>query len=170
MADKNYFQGNSDHPRHISVGAIVLNDKNEVCCHHFLAKDLKGYWVDEKLDDFYLLMRETMHPNETLEQALTRGLMEEFGITATMIDYVGSIQSHFTHKGITVEKTTLYFLTKLVSQDLSHRDTSDIEGTTKVEWQTIDFLIPRMKQQAKKYGRTDVDESSILEKAQTFIT
>lgn len=170
MAEKNYFQGNSEHPRHISVGAVVLNDKNEVCCHHFFAKDLKGYWVEEKLDDFYLLMRETMHPNETLEQALERGLMEEFGVVAKTIDYVGSIQSHFTHKGVTVEKTTLYFLTKFVSQDLSKRNTSDIEGTTKIEWKTIHFLIPLMKQQAQKYGRTDVDESSILERTQNLIS
>ena len=170
MAKKNYFQGNSEHPQHISVGAIVLNDKNEVCCHHFFAKDLKGYWVEEELDDFYLLMRETIRPNETLEQTLERGLMEEFGITATMIDYVGSIQSRFMHKGITVEKTTLSFLSRLVEQDHSKRDTSDIEGTTKIEWKTIDFLIPLMKQQAQKYGRTDIDESSILERTRSLIS
>ena len=54
-----------------------MNEKGEVCCHHFFTKDLKGYWADEKLDDFYILMRETLKPNETLERALERGLMEE---------------------------------------------------------------------------------------------
>ena len=74
-----YFQGNYLHPQHISVGSILMNEKGEVCCHHFFTKDLKGYWADEKLDDFYILMRETLKPNETLEHALERGLMEEFG-------------------------------------------------------------------------------------------
>ena len=166
---KTYFQGHSEHPQHISVGAVIVNEKNEVCCHHFHANDLKGYWVEEKLDDFYLLMRETINPNDSLEQTLYRGMLEEFGIIGEMIDYIGSIQSHFKHKGVEVEKTTIYFLCRLTEQDLSKRDTSDIEGETEVEWQTIDFLIPIMKSQAKKYGRTDVDESSVLEKIKAYL-
>jgi hypothetical protein len=166
MENKNYFQGNSQHPQHISVGAVVLNDKSEVCCHHFdtTKGEFKGYWKDQGLQDFYILMRETIEPNETLEQALHCGLMEEFGIEAELIDYIGSIQSHFESKGITIEKTTLYFLCKLKNQDLTKRSSGDVEYESQVEWQTADFLIPRMKEQARIYGRTDVDESPILEK------
>jgi hypothetical protein len=159
-----YFQGNKDHPQHISVGAVLMNDRSEVCCHHFRTKDLKGYWKDQSLDDFYLLMRETLEPDETLEHALDRGLMEEFGATAEMKDYIGSIQSRFKDNGIEVEKTTLYFLCKTVFQDASKRTGTDIEMNSLVEWQKPGFLIPRMKKQAEKYGRTDVDESGILEK------
>lgn len=88
---KNYFQGNSKHPQHISVGAVVLNDKNEICCHHFDSRINKfiGYWKDNGLEDFYILMRETIEPNETLEHALHRGLMEEFGVEAELLDYIG---------------------------------------------------------------------------------
>jgi len=111
-----YFQGNSLHPQHISVGAILVNEKGEVCCHHFFTKDLKGYWADEKLDDFYILMRETIEPDESLEHALHRGLQEEFGATGELVDYVGAIKSTFMHKEVEVEKTTLYFLCKLVTQ------------------------------------------------------
>lgn len=164
MGEKTYFQGYNEHPQHVSVGAVVLNDKDEICCHHFHAKDLEGYWVEEKLDDFYLLMRETLDPDESLESALHRGMREEFGVTGEMIDYVGSIRSHFTHKGVEIEKTTLYFLCRMQKQDLSARNTEDIEGKTKVEWKTFDFLIPQMKAQTEKYERTDVDESSILER------
>lgn len=53
---KNYFQGTSEHPQHLSIGAVLLNDKNEACCHKFNKENLKGYWVDEGLDNFYLLM------------------------------------------------------------------------------------------------------------------
>ena len=159
-----YFQGNSAHPQHISVGAILVNGKGGVCCHHFFTKDLKGYWADEKLDDFYILMRETLEPNESIEHALHRGLMEEFGATGELVDYVGTIVSRFTHEGVEVEKTTLYFLCKFLSQDLSKRHGDDIEKRSVVEWRSPDFLIPLMKAQAKRFGRTDVDESSILER------
>ncbi len=158
-----YFQGNHLHPQHVSVGAILFNEKGEVCCHHFFAKDLSGYWAEEKLDDFYLLMRETVEPKESLEHALRRGLSEEFGATGKIIDYVGSIKSVFKHKGVDIEKTTLYFLCELVLQDLSKRH-GDIESKSKVEWQKPDFLIPLMKGQAARFGRTDVDESNILER------
>ena len=141
-----------------------MNEKGEVCCHHFFTKDLKGYWADEGLDDFYILMRETIKSNESLEQALHRGLKEEFGATGEIIDYAGSIKSTFKHKGVDIEKTTLYFLCKLIDQDVSKRPTDDIEHKSIVEWQKSGFLIPLMKKQAVKFGRTDVDESSILEK------
>ena len=164
---KNYFQGNSEHPQHISVGAILLNDKNEICCHHFDSSkyDFKGYWKDEGLENFYILMRETIEPNETIEGALRRGLMEEFGAEGELIDYVGSIKSRFESKGIEIEKTTLYFLFKLKGQDLNKRGTDDVEFESQLEWHTAEFLIPKMKEQSAKYGRTDVDESSILERA-----
>ena len=160
-----YFQGNSTHPQHVSVGAILINEKGEICCHHIFTKDLKGYWAEEKVDDFYILMRETIEPNESLEHALHRGLREEFGAKAEMIDYVGTIVSHFTHDGVEVEKTTLYFLCKLTGQDLAQRSSDEeIEHKSALEWHTPDFLIPLMRAQAKRFGRTDVDESGILKR------
>lgn len=126
--------------------------------------EFKGYWQEEGLDDFYILMRETLEPKETLEHALHRGLMEEFGIEAEILDYIGSIQSHFQSKNVEIEKTTLYFLCELKSQDLNKRGSGDVEDESQIEWHTTDFLIPKMKEQARVYGRTDVDESPILER------
>ncbi len=163
---KNYFQGNADHPQHFSVGAVLINEKREICCHHFNNDQLKGYWTDEGMTDLYILMRETINPRESLEDGALRGLREEFGAEAEIMDYIGSIKSHFTHKGAEAEKTTAYFLCKLVSQDLNQRSQEDIEGKSNVEWQTADFLIPKMKDQLAKYGRTDIDESEILERFQ----
>ena len=38
-----------------------MNDKGEVCCHHFRTQDLKGYWPEHlPHDEFYILMRETI--------------------------------------------------------------------------------------------------------------
>ena len=109
-------------------------------------------------------MRKTIEPNETLEHALHRGLQEEFGATAKFIDYIGSIKSTFKHKEMDIEKTTLYFLCMLIKQDLSSRAADDDETQSIVKWRSPDFLIPLMKAQAKRFGRTDVDESSILER------
>ncbi|MFA6270181.1 MAG: NUDIX hydrolase [Candidatus Paceibacterota bacterium] len=164
---QNYFQGNSKHPQHISVGAILLNEKNEICCHHFDPQnvDFTGYWRDQNIDsEFYILMRETVEPNETLEETLHRGLKEEFGAEAELVDYVGSIESHFQSKGVTIEKTTLYFICKLKNQDAAKRSTGDVEFESQIEWQTAEFLIPKMQAQSLKYGRTDIDESKILER------
>lgn len=164
-----YFQGNNLHPQHISVGAVLINEKGDVCCHHFYTKDLKGYYAEEKLNDFYILMRETLRPNETLEGALMRGLMEEFGANAELIDYAGSIEGHFKHKGMDIQKTTLYFLAKLKNQDISKRGSGDIEDMSIIEWRAIDYLIPIMKEQTVKFGRTDLDESSILERVKKMM-
>lgn len=164
-ADKTYFQGYDKHPQHISVGGILMNDKGEVCCHHFRTEDLKGYWPEHlPHDQFYILMRETVEPNETLEAAFHRGLMEEFGATADFVDYVGSIESHFDDHGVDIQKTTLYFLGKLKSQDISKRSSDDGEQGSTLEWHKPEFLVEKMKEQPKRFGRTDVDESSILER------
>ena len=128
-----YFQGNNLHPRHISVGGILVNKKGEICCHHFFTKDLKGYWTEEKLDDFYILMRETLKPNESLEHALHRGFKEEFGATGKFIDYIGAIKSNFKHGETDIEKTTLYFLCKLIKQDISKRSAGDIDDRSIIE-------------------------------------
>jgi ADP-ribose pyrophosphatase YjhB (NUDIX family) len=111
-------------------------------------------------------MRETINPGENLDIAVKRGLIEEFGAEAEIVDYIGSIRSHFKDKDVEIEKTTIYFVCKLISQDLSKRSDEDIEGKSYVEWQTASFLIPKMKEQSKKYSRTDIDESEILERFQ----
>jgi hypothetical protein len=164
---ENYFKSDAGHPQHISVGGILVNEKNEICCHQFTPEFLKEYWnhAPENIHtDAYLLMRETIHPHETLESGLHRGLMEEFGATAELLDYAGSIVAYFKLKGQETQKTTLYFLARLISIDLAKRDLSDIEGKTIIEWHTAQFLVPRMKAQGAGYGRSDVDESSILER------
>jgi hypothetical protein len=85
---------------------------------------------------------------------------------AELLDYIGSVQCEFRSapEQPKIQKTTLYFLCKFIDQDLSKRSGEDIEGKTKIEWHTRDFLIPKMKEQALKYDRADIDESSILEK------
>lgn len=90
----------------------MVNEKQEVACHYFKEVVLKGRdnYKDQVFKDFYIVMRETPELGETLEEAVYRGLMEEFGIEGTIKTYVGSIKANLPHYGFTVEKTTLYFL------------------------------------------------------------
>lgn len=159
--NKNYFQGTVESPYHISIGAVARNKEGKICCHYFETFSHKEVG---RGDDFYILMRETMEPNETLEQTLTRGLMEEFGVEATLYKYLGSIVSHFPKKDVTVEKTTLYFLCDVLSFDETKRRANDEESTSKIMWLPPEELIIKMKEQGQRLHREDLDESSILER------
>jgi hypothetical protein len=108
----NYFIGICDEPFHLSVGAILVNDKGEVAHHFWNKKEYKN----AVYENIYLLMRETIEPNESLEQAVTRGLQEEFGVVATLETYLGSLvaAAKTTRE---FQKTTLYFLCNLEKID-----------------------------------------------------
>jgi len=163
----NYYQGRIDHPWHLSVGAVVLNERNEVCCHYFKAIKHKSW--EETFKDFYTLMRETIEMGETIEQTLHRGLMEEFGIEGIIRAYVGSINCMFPLKDKQIEKTTLYFLVDLQSFDPTKRSQADQESQSEIQWQSLDFLIPKMKESAKRLKRADADESDILERVKEYL-
>lgn len=156
----NYFQGTVENPYHISIGAVVRNNEGKICCHYF--KKI-SYNESEELQDFYLLMRETMEPNETIEETLKRGLLEEFGVEARLNKYLGSIISQFYRKNTVVEKNTLYFLCDFVSIDESRRG-GDIESTSEIQWLHPEVLITKMKEQGQRLQKTSLNESLILER------
>jgi len=159
----NYFQGTKINPYHISIGAVVRNERGEICCHYFKNFEHKSVGSFENL---YLLMRETIEPNETIEQCLERGLMEEFGITANMVSYLGSIQSRFPiiNSEIKIEKTTLYFLCDLVSLDKNKRKAEDFEASSEIIWVEPNKLIEIMTEQGIKTNREDADESVVIKR------
>lgn len=164
----NYFQRSEQYPFHISIGAIVVDKNNNVGCHYFDKHEIPGFGVFE---NFYLLMRETIEPMETIEGCLERGLIEEFGVKATIRHFVGSIVSRFqlTKGGPTVEKTTLYFLCDLISSDQSKRRLNDPESGSVIKWLPLNELAKCMKEQRARMGREDADESSILEKVLGYL-
>ena len=165
---KNIYKGTTENPFHLSVGAVLINDKNEVCCHYFKEFKLKTDLVT--LENFYILMRETIEPGESLEDALSRGLLEEFGARGTTVSYVGSIKSQFNRINTPIEKTTLYFLVNLIDFDFTKRRMNDEENSSITQWQPIDFLISKMKEQSQRCERTDLDESIILERVKILNT
>jgi len=152
----NYFRGTKSQPYHLSVGAVLVNDKAEIACHHF--EKIQG------LRELYILVRETMEPGETIENTLARGLMEEFGAKGDLTSYLGSLTSAFERDGENIQKTTLYFLVELKSIDTESRMADDPEKDSQIEWHPAEFLIKKMKVQGAKYKRSDLDESEILDR------
>ena len=112
-----------------------------------------------------MLMRESVESGETLEQALHRGLMGEFGMTGRIEMFLGAIVSHFKRNEIPLllEKTTLYFLVTLLTFQPEKR-IKDIENTSNIEWKSGEFLSQEMPLQARRLGRSDVDESLVIER------
>jgi hypothetical protein len=159
----NHFQGTKENPYHISIGALVMNKEGLVACHYFENFHHKSMGL---LKDFVLLMRETIEENESIEECLHRGLTEEFGMKAELKSYIGSIVSHFPIRdtGVYVEKTTLYFLCDFISQDDALRSQEDIERESVIKWFDPEGLVIKMKEQSKRLGREDMEESSVIER------
>jgi hypothetical protein len=164
----NYFQRSEQYPFHISIGAIVVDKDKNIGCHYFNEHEIPGSGIYK---DFYILMRETIEPMETIEDCLKRGLMEEFGAEATIRHYIGSIVARFRQprSDLIVEKTALYFLCDLLSLDQSRRKMNDPESGSIIKWLPLNDLIESMKKQKIILKREDADESSVLEKASTYL-
>ncbi|QQG49678.1 MAG: NUDIX domain-containing protein [Candidatus Berkelbacteria bacterium] len=164
----NYFSWKDNGQSHLSIGAVVINDEGKICSHHFTKLPFEVFGTRYERD-VYLLMRETVEPNETLEVALSRGLMEEFGMKTTLKTYIGSILCHFTQKNTKIEKTTLYFLCQYVSDDLNSRRRGDAEARSTLEWHEPNFLMQKMQQQFKSTGREDINEAPIIARVKKLI-
>ncbi|MEX2405651.1 MAG: NUDIX domain-containing protein [Candidatus Paceibacterota bacterium] len=159
---KNIFSGAKEYPFHLSIGALLVNDIGEICCH-FYPEGLPYESGNE--GELYLLMRETPHEGESIEDVVHRGIYEEFGAKGKITHYLGTVNSWFpgVTTGITIHKTTLYFLTKLDHIDLSKRDYDDVESTSTIMWIEPEELKDIFIKQGKRFKRTDLDESKIVE-------
>lgn len=159
-----FISGTPEFPYHISIGAVLLNEKNEVCVHHFSSITLEG----KTAKNFYILMRETPEPNESIVATVHRGLLEEFGADAEVIHYIGPIVCKVDYRNLK-EKTTLYFLCRLKNQDIGLRKKDDPESGSTLEWHDLEFLITKMKKQRMEFGFEDIDESAILQRVEQLI-
>lgn len=162
--EHHYFIGEKVQPYQLSVGAVVLNGNGEVLCHHF--SGIRGSL------DIYSLMRQTVEPGKSLEEMVFFGLRKEFGVRAKIESFLGSIVGEFTNwEQAVIKKTTLYFLCEYEGKlENFPGKGDDLEGIqSAVEWIKLDDLIAKMKSQAISFGRTDYDESSVLEKVKSSI-
>lgn len=164
----NLYRATKDWPAHLSVGAVLINGKQEVAVHYFSA-DFAHPWV--KGNELMHLSHETMHDDESPEAAVHRGLGEEFGAQGEIIAYLDSERGDFTSDGRRMWKTTLYFLVKLISLDPAKREPGDIESGSEIRWLTFNDAIAHFRTQAKLFpDRPDLHEAAILEKARAYIS
>jgi NADH pyrophosphatase NudC (nudix superfamily) len=157
------FKASEQNPYHLSVGAVLMNDKGEICSHYF--EKVGGEVLNGKFkafEKFYILMRETVKDGETIEAAVARGLREEFGATGKIVRFLGTLISSWPIGEVAVQKTTLYFLVNLTSIDLSMREKEDLEGTSEITWLPKEELLKRMTGQKERLGNDSLDESEIL--------
>lgn len=159
----NHFSHSAKSPFHLSVGAVLFNDTHEVACHFF--ESITDDKTDVTYKDVYILMRETLESSETLEQAIARGLEEEFGAKGEIIDFIGAQSISFQRESYKFHKTTLYFLAHLTSIDATKRLSDDPEIGSEIQWKDMDFLIRHMKSQTPPAYREDMNESEIIERA-----
>lgn len=160
---KNIFQGNKEFPFHISVGAILTNEVGLICTHYFKKEDLPV--ESEAKSDLILLMRETIEPGESIEEALLRGIEEEFGAKGQIVAYLGSIKSIFPWRGskVQIEKTTIYFHIIMTSINPKLREKDGVESKSEIRWIEPEVLRDLFIEQGRKYDRTDLDESKVIE-------
>lgn len=162
----NYFQARPNKPAHLSIGAVVVNENKEILVHHHVKI--------AHFEDIYLLMRETVEVGESYEQTINRGLMEEFGATGEIITFLGSRAPEDMWFGeinqpTLVQKTTIYFLVQLKGIDESQRKQDDPESGSKLVWKKPEELATLMQTQGIKYKLNDIDESTIVQKAQNYL-
>ena len=161
---KNFLNQSVKSPTHISVAALLRNAEGKILCHFFKKEDLPD--ESEGKSDLYLLMRESIHRNEELEAAVHRGLMEEYGAEGEVVDYLGSIVSHFPCSddlSVSIEKTVLYFLVDLISLDESKREEGAVESRSKLVWLTPPELLAKNIEQGARYTRTDINDAKIIQ-------
>ena len=152
----------------MSVGAVIF-DKNfeKVLCHHVAEV---GH-----VKNIYLLMRESIEPGETFETALHRGVLEEFGAKVEIVDFLGSLEATDKWFGeidnvVDVQKTTIYFLSKIISQDDSMRiDDGTAESKSTLVWLDLNELAKKMNKQFKEYGINNLNEEIILKRVKKYL-
>lgn len=161
-AASRFFQATKKQPYHLSVGAVLFDQKGLIACHHF--QEILGQ------KDVYILMRESMENDETPFMTLQRGLKEEFGATAEPVAFLGSLSGKLPHTRLPFEKTTLYIACKLINWNPAERDLNDLEATSTIEWLEPELLISLMQKQGIRFNhRVDADESEMIQRALPYI-
>jgi hypothetical protein len=158
------FNASDQWPAHMSVSAVLFNDRHEVAMHHW-----------EQIpwgDNVYNLMHETLHNLEPLEVAVARGLREEWGAEGKIIAYLGTQVLNFY---ITLDKRELhkalpYFLVELSSINPDRRDNSGVEAQSAIVWKSIPDALAIMADQSRRFpDRPDFDETVALTWARDYL-
>lgn len=159
-----FYQYKPEQPFHLSVGAVVFNDQFEICTHHFYIERVPDHlkFLSGGLPEVYHLMRETLENDETLHEAVYRGIKEEFGVEGTIERFLGSLECTVKSPTMNLEKTTLYHAVRVM--ELGQRTGTDEESNTDLEWYQPHELLKLYQEQAAKTDREELDETKVVER------
>ena len=164
---KNVYKNSREFPYHISVGAILFKEDGAIACQHYSKETILKFTGIER--DIYTLMRETIEDNETILEALHRGLDEEFGVEGKVLGYLGSLETQVLNKTEIkpedFKKTTLYFLVEVEPNQILRTVSSDGGATFVNKWVEPMKLIELMNKQSEGLIRTDLNESEVIKRA-----
>jgi ADP-ribose pyrophosphatase YjhB (NUDIX family) len=157
------FQHSKESPFHVSVGAVLYNEKGEILVHKFNRETVPQHlqYLLGDMDEVYQFMRESIENDESLEGAIARGLQEEFGVTGSITRYLGSTCVVCPARHGEWEKTTLYCAVALETQD--ERPSDDEESFSELVWVSPEFLLEKMKIQAAPEHPAHLNDLKILE-------
>jgi hypothetical protein len=166
---KNIYKHSTDFPYHISVGAVLCREDGAVACQYYSKETIFKITGIER--DIYTLMRETVEEekDETILEALHRGLEEELGVKGIVRGYLGSLETYVLNETENqpenFKKTTLYFLVDILSDQALRIESSDTGVTFVNGWMEPLKLIELMDKQSEGLARTDLNESEIIKRA-----
>lgn len=159
-----FYQHSLPQPYHISVGALLFNDRFEIGVHHFRIEHIPEQlrFLADNLPDIWHLMRESLEDGETLEAAVLRGCQEEFGAVGTVEKYLGAKIDQILTPSKSFQKCTLYHAVRL--QTLGERTGDDGENVSQLEWYAPHDLLALFDEQVQKTNRPELDERELVER------
>lgn len=152
----NYFRSTKQRPFHLSVGAVVFNQKGEFLSRHFST-------FHDRPANIYLFPTETIEKYESIEIAVHRGLMEEVGVTANIEGLIGTSVGFAVSGDKVFEKTVIYFLMRL--EEVKTPFFPDEDGASTIEWHTPEFLLEQAQYLPDDMIHSVLNESSIIKNA-----
>jgi 8-oxo-dGTP pyrophosphatase MutT (NUDIX family) len=158
---KNYYHSEPHRPFHLSVGLVIVDDKGNFLSKHF--SDFRGHY-----QNLYLFPTETVEEDESLEATMQRALIEEVGVTARPLGYIGSITGTIPRHELAAEKTTVYFLMQYTGQGEGPLYPLE-DGHSSIEWYTADFLKEQYAKQPKELLASVLNETKMVNAAETFL-
>jgi bis(5'-nucleosidyl)-tetraphosphatase len=78
--------------------------------------------VGRARDDFWVLPKGTPAPGETTEEVALREVREETGVSARVVEQLGSIHYWFSRRGVRFNKEVLYYLMEATGGDIALHD------------------------------------------------
>ena len=174
----NMFIGTEEHPYHLSVGAVLVNDAGKFLAHRYDIKkvslmEAQNYETEiPPIETFHTVMTETPESGEDLFETLHRGCMEEFGAEVEVLAFLGTQIGHFSRPSkpnVSIEKSMPFFLCRIKTLDDSRRPQGEIESQSDALFFDPEELADIFDSQFKILQRTDSNLGNMVRRAKNLL-